>query len=129
MNTPINYARGLGAIFLGFLALAGIDILLTAFVLKFLFASATTTITITETMGLLAIKVISGLVAGYIAAALAGGRRWQHALVFAVIILGLGLLRLQVMTEEQRSAFTTYALVLSPLCIAIGGWLRHRKAA
>jgi hypothetical protein len=128
MNTPLNIARGLGAIFIGFLALAGIDTILTALTLKFFFASLTAPLTSNQTIGLLAVKALSGLVAGYITATLAGARRWQHALILAGIILSVGLLSLLVMRAAPRSAYTTYALLLSPLSIVVGGWLRHRKA-
>ena len=129
MNTPINIARSLGALFIGFLALAGIDTILTALTLKFAFASLTAPMTINQTIGLLVVKVLSGLVAGYITATLAGARRWQHALILASIILSVGVLGLLMMTAAPRSAYTNYALLLSPLSIVVGGWLRHRKAA
>lgn len=128
MNTPLNLARGLGAIFIGFLALAGIDTILTALSLKFFFASPMAEMTNNQTLGLLTVKALSGLLAGYLTATLAGARRWQHALMLAVIILSIGVLSLLVMAAAPRSAYTTYALLLSPLSIVVGGWLRHRKA-
>lgn len=129
MNTPINFARSLGALFIGFLALAGIDTILTALTLKFFFAALTAPLTSNQTVGLLAIKVLSGLVAGYFTATLAGSRRWQHALILASIILSIGVLGLLVMNATPRSAYTNYALLLSPLSIVVGGWLRQRQAA
>lgn len=129
MNTPINFARSLGALFLGFLALAGIDTILTALTLKFFFAALTAPMTSKQMVGLLVVKVLSGLVAGYLTGTLAGSRRWQHALILASIILGVGVLGLLVMSAAPRSSYSTYALLLSPLSIVVGGWLRHRKAA
>lgn len=129
MNPPLNFARSLAALFIGFFALAGIDSILTALALKFFFGATAASPTSPQIMGLLALKVVSGLVGGYLAAALAGSHRWQHALILAGVVLSFGLLGLVAMKNAPRSAFTTYALVLSPLSIVIGGWLRQRRAA
>lgn len=130
MNSPLNIARGLGALFLGFLVLASLDTILTALTLKFFFASAVAApMTATQMVGLLAIKVLAGLLAGYLSATLAASHRWQHALVLAVLILCIGLLGLLALRGVPRSDYTTYALIVSPLSILIGGWLRARKAS
>jgi hypothetical protein len=129
MNPPINFARSIGAVIIGFIVLAGTDTIITALVLKFFFGSLTAPLTINQTIGLLAVKVVSGLAAGYITATLAVTRRWQHALVLAGIVLTIGLVGLLLITAAPRSAYTNYALILSPLSIVLGGWLRHRKAA
>lgn len=128
MNPPLNIPRSLGALFIGFLALASMDTICTALFLKVSAASLTSTPTTAQMLGLLTIKLLSGLSAGYLAAKLAGSRRWQHALVLAVIILSIGLLGLLAMAGVPRTAYTTYALLLSPLSILIGGCLRHRQA-
>lgn len=126
MNQPLNLARSLGALFIGFFVLAGLTVILKAVTLRWLFPPEVTTITTGQTVALLAINAVAGLAAGYAAAALAGVRRWQHALVLAVLILGVGLLGAR---NAPPSDFTTYTLLLSPLSIFIGGWLRHRKSA
>lgn len=128
MNTPINYVRGFGAVFVGFLAMAGLNMILIALLQKFLSLTTMDALTTTQTLCLLAATALSGFVGGFIAAALAGDRRWQHAVVLAGVILGIGVLGLLVQRDTPRSAYTVYALVLSPLSILAGGWLRHFTA-
>ncbi|HEX4948371.1 MAG TPA: hypothetical protein VFZ34_16980 [Blastocatellia bacterium] len=129
MNPPINIPRSLGALFIGFLVLAALDTICTALFIKFSAVSLTAALTSQQTLALLAIKVFAGLSGGYVAATLAGSRRWQHAIVLALCILSVGVLGLIAMSAVPRSAYTTYALFLSPLSIVIGGWLRHLQSA
>lgn len=128
MNTPINFARSLAALFIGFFVLAGVDTILTALTLKFFFATPATPTTGEQPLSLLGIKIFSGLIGGYVTASLAGTRRWQHALLLAGIILSLGMVGLAAMKDAPRSAYTIYALILSPLSVAVGGWLRSRQS-
>lgn len=128
MNTPINFARSLAALFIGFFVLAGTDTILTALTLKFFFAAPAMTPPGEQPLSLLGIKIFSGLLGGYVAASLAGTRRWQHALLLAGIILSLGVMGLAAMKDAPRSAYTTYALIFSPLSVLVGGWLRSRKS-
>lgn len=129
MSTTLNIARGLGAVFLGFLVLAGIDTILTALTLKFFFAGMTTAPTSAQMTSLLAIKVVAGALAGYLTAALAASHRWQHALIFAALIFCVGLLGVLAMRGMPRSSYTTYVLIISPLSIIVGGWLRSRTTS
>ncbi len=128
MNTPINFARSLAALFMGFFASAGVNTILTALLRKFLLPATMDALTATQTLCLLAATALSGLVGGYVAAALAGSRRWLHALLLAGIIMSAGLLFLWLARNVPRSAYSTYALIVLPLSIVVGGWLRHRKA-
>jgi hypothetical protein len=120
MNTPINFARSLAAIFLGFLVLMLVVTLSSALTMKVMSPPPSSM--------LLAINVLAGLIAGYVVASLAGTHRWQHASLLAGIILCVGLLALSVMPGAPRDDYSKYALVLSPLGVIAGGWLRHRKA-
>lgn len=120
MKTPINYARSVAAIFLGFLVLMMIVTLSTALVMKVVAAPPAAV--------LLAINIIAGLIAGYVTAVLAGAYRWQHSLLLATIISAIGLLALNSMNRPPSDDYSKYALVISPLGIVIGGLIRHFKA-
>lgn len=120
MNTPLNFARSLAAIFLGFLVLMIVVTLSSALTMK--------VISSPSIGALLAINVFAGLIAGYVVASLAGTHRWQHAALLAGIILCVGLLALSVIQGVPRDDYSKYALVLSPLGVIAGGWLRHRKS-
>lgn len=121
MSTPINYVRSFAALFIGFLVLMMIGTLGTALMIKVM-SSPSANI-------LLGVNLLSGLIAGYVAAALAGSRNLQHAFLLAGIILCVGLLALTAMKNAPRDDYSKYALFLSPVGIIIGGWLRHRKSA
>lgn len=128
MNPSINYVRSAGAIFISFFILALIDTISTTILRKF-FPETQGTPPASLTLGVLILRVASGLIAGYVVAALAGTRRWLHALILAGIILSVGLLALLAARGLPIPAYSYYTPFASAFGLLLGGWLRHLRAA
>lgn len=127
MKQPINYLRSFGAIFISFFIMAIIDTM-SASILRKLAPDQVTSPTMNQTLGVLALRVFSGFVAGYLTATLAGSRRWQHALILGVAIIAIGMFALLSARGMAIPEYSYYMPFASAAGIIIGGLLCHLKA-
>lgn len=139
MKSNIDYGKSIGAIVGGFFVRTGLGAIGTVIAAKLLIPSSPAdqmpTITTSYLSLMLIINIGTSIIGGYVTAAIAGVYRLHHAIVFAAIIFALSVLFLMLPagafpgSELFPSWYPLTSGVISPICIVIGGWLRHRKAA
>lgn len=101
---------------------------MSASILRKLSPEQMTAPTMRQAVGVLAMRVFSGFIAGYLTATLAGSRRWQHALILSVAIIAIGMFALLSARGMDIPSYSYYMPFASAAGIIIGGLLCHLKA-